>query len=86
MEGKQAILASKHRDKTHPHNLRLLRNLLAKIEGGFRSFQSSRMNIPEKVLSFNIVSHSASDIASRSDASRIKGPFRIQSDLQNKHR
>jgi len=47
-EGKQAILASKHRDETHPHNLRRLRNLLATIEAGFRSFQSSRMKILEK--------------------------------------
>jgi hypothetical protein len=38
MEGKQGILASKRRDETHPHDLRRLGNLLARIEGGFRSF------------------------------------------------
>jgi hypothetical protein len=38
MEGKLGIFASKRRDLTRPHNLRRLRNLLATIEGGFRSF------------------------------------------------
>jgi len=55
-QGKEAILASKHRDEPHPHNLRRLRNLLAKSGVGFRSFQSSRINIPEKESSFCIAS------------------------------
>jgi hypothetical protein len=44
------------------------------------------MNIPEKESSFCMASHSASDMPSRSDSPRIKCPFTIQSDLQNKHR